>query len=91
MDEALVEKTKLYQESVKRIASVLFHSFYYIPEEEIDFLPSGPEEDQDIEFQLLDKADKIYHFFGSAEEATKMIRFLQAVNPTKAKEIVDGL
>jgi hypothetical protein len=91
MDEALVEKTKIYQESVNRIAATLFHTFYYAPDDEVDFLPNGPEFEQDLEFSLLDKADKIYHFFQSADEAIKMIRFLVVVNPAKAKEIVDGL
>lgn len=40
---------------------------------------------------LMEKAEKIFGFFSSVEDAKKTIQFLQNVNPAKAKEIIDEM
>ena len=88
MDQKLVEKTKVYHDQILQIAKLLFHAFYY-DEEEKGIAPDNYER-EGVE-SLLDVSDKIFQFFGSADEATKAIRFLHTVNPIKAKEIFDEL
>lgn len=90
MNNDYVEKNLVYQDQVKQIAKVVFHAFYYDEEEKLNYSPSEDYEKEVID-ELLPMAEKIFHFFGTAEEAKKAIRFLHTVNPIKAKEIFDEL
>jgi len=90
MNNELVEKTVAYQENVSQIAKLVFHAFYYDDEEKLNYTPTEDYERDGIN-DLLDKAEKIFQFFGSTEEAKKAIRFLHTVNPMKAKDIFDEL
>lgn len=40
---------------------------------------------------LMEKAEKIFGFFSSIEDIKKTIQFLQNVNPSKSKEIIDEI
>ena len=87
-DIQIVEKNVNFHEQVTQIAKLLFHAFYFDEEEHF----SDPDTyEKDGVLELADKADKIYRFFGSADDAKKAIRFLHTVNPIKAKEIFDEL
>jgi hypothetical protein len=90
MNNELVEKNVAYQEQVVQIAKLVFHAFYYDEEEKLNYSPAEDYEKDSVN-ELLDKAEKIFQFFGSTEEAKKAIRFLHTVNPMKAKEIFDEL
>ena len=84
----VVKKTVNFHEQVTQIAKLLFHAFYFDEEQHLND-PDTYEKEGVVD--LVDKADKIYRFFGSADEAKKAIRFLHTVNPIKAKEIFDEL
>jgi hypothetical protein len=90
MNNDYVEKNLVYQDQVQQIAKLVFHAFYYDEEEKLNYSPSEDYEKEVID-ELLPMAEKIFHFFGTAEEAKKAIRFLHTVNPIKAKEIFDEL
>ena len=90
MNTDYVEKNLVYQDQVKQIAKMVFHSFYYDEEEKRDYVPSDLYEKEAIE-SLLPMGEKIFKFFDSADEAKKAIRFLHTVHPIKAKEIFDEL
>ena len=90
MNNDLTEKNIVYQENVLQIAKLVFHAFYYDDEDRLNYSPTE-EYEKDNVTELLPKAEKIYQFFGSADEAKKAIRFLHTVNPMKAKEIFNEL
>ena len=90
MNNDYVEKNLVYQDQVQQIAKLVFHAFYYDEEEKLNYSPSEDYE-KEVIGELLPMAEKIFHFFGTAEEAKKAIRFLHTVNPIKAKEIFDEL
>lgn len=90
MNNDYVEKNLVYQEQVQQIAKLVFHAFYYDEEEKLNYSPAEDYEKEIID-DLLPMAEKIFHFFGTADEAKKAIRFLHTVNPIKAKEIFDEL
>lgn len=75
------DKNKKYREEVEKIAKFLSRTFGFGDDDEWE----SAHED------YLDRADKIYRFFDSSEDAKKAFRFLNVVNPVKAKEIVDEL
>jgi len=90
MNNNYVEKNLVYQDQVQQIAKLVFHAFYY--DEEEKFNASSPEVyEKEVISDLLPMSDKIFQFFGTADEAKKAIRFLHTVNPIKAKEIFDEL
>lgn len=90
MNNDYVEKNLVYQDQVQQIAKLVFHAFYYDEEEKLNYSPAEAYEKEVID-DLLPMAEKIFHFFGTADEAKKAIRFLHTVNPIKAKEIFDEL
>jgi len=90
MNNDYVEKNLVYQDQVHQIAKLVFHAFYYDEEEKLNYSPTEAYE-KEITDDLLPMAEKIFHFFGTADEAKKAIRFLHTVNPIKAKEIFDEL
>lgn len=54
-------------------------------------LPGAEVYERTLVAALAEKAEKFFQFFPSIEDAKKTIRFLQAVNPGKAKEIIDEM
>jgi hypothetical protein len=90
MNNDYVEKNLVYQDQVQQIAKLVFHAFYYDEEEKLNYSPAEAYEKEVID-DLLPMAEKIFHFFGTADEAKKAIRFLHTLNPIKAKEIFDEL
>jgi hypothetical protein len=90
MNNDYVEKNLVYQDQVQQIAKLVFHVFYYDEEEKLNYSPAEAYE-KEVTDDLLPMAEKILHFFGTADEAKKAIRFLHTVNPIKAKEIFDEL
>lgn len=90
MNNELVEKNLVFQDNVHQIAKLVFHAFYFDDEERLNYTPAEDYEKDGIN-DLLPKAEKIFQFFGSTEDAKKAIRFLHTVNPMKAKEIFDEL
>lgn len=91
MNNDYVEKNLVYQDQVQQIAKLVFYAFYYDEEEKLNFSPTPEVYEKEVVNELLPMAEKIFQFFGSAEEAKKSIRFLHTVNPIKAKEIFDEL
>lgn len=83
-------KAAIYNERVGKIAEYLFHKFYAVDGDQFDGYWSSDAEKM-RKSQCLDKADRMYHFFGDVAEVKRMMEFLNTVNPGLAKELVDGL
>ena len=97
MNSDFTKKNIEYQNEIGQVAKFLFYAFYYNEEERLNYLPDCVEHRSEGEYekfgvnQAMPKAEKIYSHFGEKTEAVKALKFLQAVNPLKAKEIVDAL
>lgn len=91
MNSTMIEKNIAYQQQIEQIAKMLFYAFYYNEEEAANYLPDVQFYDNQQIRGLMEKADKVFQYFKSAEEAKKTIHFLQVINPIKAKEIFDIL
>lgn len=93
MNKDYVEKNLMYQDEIKKIARCIFYKFYN-KTDDLDWHEDlGLKEnfDYDSSRVVMPKAEKIYSFFNSSEEAIKAINFLHITNPSKAKEIIEGL
>lgn len=94
MNEDMVKKNIEYQEQVIQIAKMLYHAFFYEDEEEV--FHHAPNDAAQIQEQLkvrelTEQAERMFEFFGSAEDAKKTIRFLQTICPEIGKQIIEKL
>ena len=88
MTEQIQTNMKIYMENMRKISEYLFAKFYNTDE----FDPYYNHDSADLKKnECLDKAERLYQFFGSVEEIKKMMEFLNTVNPGMAKELTDGL
>ena len=88
MNEELQVRMTIYMDNVRKICEYLFTKFYNTDE----FDPYYNHEAADLKKnEYMDKAERLYQFFGSVEEIKKMMEFLNTVNPGMAKELTDGL
>lgn len=86
----LAAKAATYNDRVGKIADYLYTKFYAIAGDTFDAY-YDPEMERIKRGECLDKADRMYHFFGDVAEVKKMMEFLNTVNPGLAKDLVDGL
>jgi len=91
MDTELVEKSLKYNKDLHDIAKMIFHAFYYDEDKSLAYPPDSNQYEKDSIEEILPKAEKIYRFFYSVEEAKKSLRFLHEVSPIKGLEIINSL
>ena len=91
MIDEIKEKNLHYQNEVRDIAKMIFHAFYFDEQESLCYPPESKQSEKDCLDTLLAKAEKIYRFFPSAEEAKKSLKFLHEISPIKGLEIMNSI
>jgi hypothetical protein len=91
MNAELIEKNLKYNQDLQEIAKMIFHAFYYDEDKSLSYPPDSNQYEKDNIEEILPKAEKIYRFFSSADDAKKTLRFLHEVSPIKGLEIINSL
>lgn len=91
MNTELVEKNLKYNQDLYEIAKMIFHAFYYDEDKRSSYPPDSEQYEKDSIEEILPKAEKIYRFFSSSEEAKNALRFIHEVSPVKGLEIINSL
>lgn len=91
MNKELVEKNIRYNKELNEIAKMIFHAFYYDEDKSLTYPPDSNQYEKDSIEEILPKAEKIYKFFSSVEDAKKSLKFLHEINPIKGLEIINSL
>lgn len=91
MNKDIAEKNKAYQSDVREIAKMIFHSFYFEEEQSLTYPPGSDLYEKDNIEEMYSKAEKVFRFFNSAEEAKKALKFIHEINPLKGLELMNSL
>ena len=91
MNNDIVEKNVVYQNEVREIAKMIFHSFYFEEEQSLTYPPGSDLYEKENLEELLPKAEKVYKFFPNVSEAKRALKFLHELNPIKGLEIMNSL
>lgn len=91
MNKDLVEKNKSYQSDIREIAKMIFHSFYFEEEQSLTYPPGTDLYERDHIEEMYPKAEKVFRFFKSVEEAKKALKFIHEINPLKGLELMNSL
>lgn len=91
MDKELIEKNLNYQSEIKSLARLIFLLFFQNEDEQLSLALNQEEYQQYGIEKFSDVSEKILGHFDSAEEAKKTFKFLNAVSPMYAKEIIESL
>ena len=91
MNNEIVEKNLAYQNEVREIAKMIFHSFYFEEEQSLTYPPGSNLYEKESLDEILPKAEKIYKFFPNALEAKRALKFIHELNPIKGLEIMNSL
>lgn len=91
MNIELVEKNKNYQSDIEQIAKMIFHSFYFEEEQSLTYPPGSDQYEKDSIDEIYPKAEKVYRFFSSVDEAKKALKFIHELNPLIGLEMMKSL
>jgi len=91
MNNDIMEKNVAYQNDVKEIARMIFHSFYFEEEQSLTYPPGSNQYEKDNLDEIYPKAEKVYRFFSNVSEAKKALKFLHEINPIKGLEVMNSL
>jgi len=91
MNNEMVEKNVSYQNEVREIAKMIFHSFYFEEEQSLTYPPGSDLYEKENLDEILPKAEKIYKFFPNVVEAKRALKFIHELNPIKGLEIMNSL
>jgi len=91
MNTEIMEKNLRYNQEIQEIAKMIFHAFYYDENQSLSYPPDSNQYEKDYIEELLPKAEKVYRFFSSVEEAKNSLKFLHEVSPIKGLEIMNSL
>ena len=91
MNQDISEKSVSYQNEVREIAKMIFHSFYFEEEQSLTYPPGSDLYERDSINEIYPKAEKVYRFFSNVNDAKKALKFLHEMSPHKGLEIMNSL
>lgn len=91
MNTNIVEKNVAYQNDIRDIAKMIFHSFYFEEEQSLTYPPGSNLYEKDHIEGIIPKAEKVYRFFPNVTEAKRALKFLHEMSPIKGLEIMNSL
>jgi hypothetical protein len=91
MNKDISDKNISYQNDIRDIAKMIFHSFYFEEEQSLTYPPGSDQYEKDHIAEIYPKAEKVYRFFSNVTEAKRALKFLHEMSPVKGLEIMNSL